>query len=288
MTKLVLASVAIIGLFASRPAGAADVPAPVYKAPVAVAVYNWTGFYLGANAGVSAGVAPLTHALVFSTTAPTFATNGSADGFHTVSVEQQDAAGNIGAAANFNFTLDTTAPHLTGITASPGSGAVFAGSTVTFDLAFDEAVDVTGGIPTLALNDGASAVYDASATALLGDASKLVFDYLVSANDPMTPSLAVTGLVPHGATVNDLAGNPAVLTNVAAAFSALSINETVVPAYTIGDLTRPPLQMTAAGDIVLDPVAVAITSAYGIKFLYAGLPEPTPYPPADPHDFHLI
>jgi outer membrane immunogenic protein len=60
MTKFVAASAAIIGLLASRSAGAADIPAPVYKAPVAVAVYNWTGFYLGGNAGISAGVAPLT------------------------------------------------------------------------------------------------------------------------------------------------------------------------------------------------------------------------------------
>ncbi len=57
--KPAVASVVIIGLFAIRPAGAADVPAPVYKAPVAVAAYNWTGFYVGGNAGVSAGVAPL-------------------------------------------------------------------------------------------------------------------------------------------------------------------------------------------------------------------------------------
>jgi outer membrane immunogenic protein len=60
MTKFLVASVATIGLLASGSAGAADIPAPVYKAPVAAAVYNWTGFYLGGNAGVSAGVAPLT------------------------------------------------------------------------------------------------------------------------------------------------------------------------------------------------------------------------------------
>jgi hypothetical protein len=40
---------------------------------------------------------------------------------HTVSVEQQDAAGNISAATSLSFTLDTTAPTLTGITASPES-----------------------------------------------------------------------------------------------------------------------------------------------------------------------
>jgi hypothetical protein len=44
-------------------------------------------------------------------------TNGSADGAHTVWVEQPDDAGNIGPAANFNFTLDTSAPALTRMTA---------------------------------------------------------------------------------------------------------------------------------------------------------------------------
>jgi hypothetical protein len=54
-------------------------------------------------------------------------------------VEQRDAAGNVGAAASLSFTLDTVAPHLTGITASPGCGNGTAGSTVHFTLAFDEA-----------------------------------------------------------------------------------------------------------------------------------------------------
>ena len=30
---------------------AADIPRPVYKAPVAAPVYNWSGFYLGGQAG---------------------------------------------------------------------------------------------------------------------------------------------------------------------------------------------------------------------------------------------
>ena len=87
----------------------------------------------------------------FSATAPHFATDGSVDGLHTVSVEQEDAAGNVSAATSLTFTLDTTTPHVTGITASPGSGGVFAGSTIALTAGFNEAVTVTGGTPALAL-----------------------------------------------------------------------------------------------------------------------------------------
>src|SRR5262249_42476880 len=66
----------------------------------------------------------------FSAAAPVFST----DGVHTVSVEEVDAAGNIGPSSSLTFTLDTTAPHLTGITASPAGGTVVTGSTVHLTL----------------------------------------------------------------------------------------------------------------------------------------------------------
>ena len=46
----------------------------------------------------------------WGTTAPTYASNGSDDGPHTVKVRQVDAAGNLGTAASITFTLDTQAP----------------------------------------------------------------------------------------------------------------------------------------------------------------------------------
>ena len=53
MRTLLLASLALIGLGAGGPAWAADMrlKAPVYKAPPPVAAYNWTGCYVGGNAG---------------------------------------------------------------------------------------------------------------------------------------------------------------------------------------------------------------------------------------------
>jgi outer membrane immunogenic protein len=53
MRTLLLASLALIGVGAGGPAWAADMrlKAPVYKAPPPVAAYNWTGCYVGGNAG---------------------------------------------------------------------------------------------------------------------------------------------------------------------------------------------------------------------------------------------
>ncbi len=48
--KRVLLTAGALAVFAF-PATAADLARPVYRAPVAVPVYNWTGFYIGVNAG---------------------------------------------------------------------------------------------------------------------------------------------------------------------------------------------------------------------------------------------
>jgi outer membrane immunogenic protein len=57
MKKLLLGYVACIALLAAGTALAADMPvrAPVYKAPPPVAVYSWSGFYVGGNVGYSWG-----------------------------------------------------------------------------------------------------------------------------------------------------------------------------------------------------------------------------------------
>ena len=66
-----MASVAVAAL-ASHPALAADMPvkAVVKASPPA---YNWTGFYVGANAGVSAGVTPILQTSTIPPFVPTIA-----------------------------------------------------------------------------------------------------------------------------------------------------------------------------------------------------------------------
>jgi hypothetical protein len=157
----------------------------------------------------------------FSATAPSFATDGSADGVHTVSVVETDSLGNLGPAGSLTFWLDTIAPHGNGLTASSMSGDH--GPLVRFVFNFDEAIDVSGRTPSLSLNNGGSAIYDAVATAALHDATKLTFDYLLSSNRSPPRALAVTGFDAHEAIVTDLAGNQVDLATVAATYSALHL-----------------------------------------------------------------
>ena len=52
MNKRLLAASCLVSLLTIDPVTAADLAArPYTKAPAAAAVYSWTGFYLGANAG---------------------------------------------------------------------------------------------------------------------------------------------------------------------------------------------------------------------------------------------
>ncbi|QPF85409.1 hypothetical protein IC762_03495 [Bradyrhizobium genosp. L] len=218
------------------------------------------------------------NATSFSSTMPSFATDGSQDGAHTVSVEEADAGGNLSAVASLSFTLDTTAPHITEFGASVSNGSVMAGSTVQFTIGFNEGVSVAGGTPELTLNDGGTAVYDAVATMAKGDTSKLVFDYVVSATD-QTSALTVTGFASNGAVVNDAAGNHPDLSAVTQVFNLLEINETSTPAYSVGALERPELHFDSTGHILLDAAATTFADQYGIQALYLGLPPGTPYPP---------
>ena len=53
--KKLLAGAALIGTAFSAQAADMAVKAPYYKAPVAAPIYDWTGFYLGVNAGLGLG-----------------------------------------------------------------------------------------------------------------------------------------------------------------------------------------------------------------------------------------
>lgn len=130
----------------------------------------------------------------------------------------------------FTATLDATPPSIVSVGASPTSGTEHLGQTVTLVLSFSEAMRVSGGTPTLTLNDGGTATYDAAATAALGDPSKLAFSYAVGASDTPVDVLAVVDHSLNGATIADLAGNAPDYGGLSATFPGLTIRPTAVTA----------------------------------------------------------
>ena len=71
-----------------------------------------------------------------------------------------------------------TTPTITAIADSPASGSLGVGKTVTFTLTLNDIVTVSGGTPTLTLNDGGTATYAS------GSGTKaLVFSYTVAASN---------------------------------------------------------------------------------------------------------
>jgi outer membrane immunogenic protein len=97
-------------------AKAADLPvkAPVYKAPLSTAVYNWTGFYVGANAGYSWGDwKPSSNFPVFDGTTnffppnSIFATNWDCASFGPFCSTKANVQGALGGAqAGYNWQSD--------------------------------------------------------------------------------------------------------------------------------------------------------------------------------------
>ena len=120
-----------------------------------------------------------------------------------------DGAGN---AANLSLSgltqngpqIDTMSPTVASVVNSFSSSDLNAGKSGTVTLTTSEAVTVTGGAPTLTLNDGGSATYDAAHST----ATSLVFDYTVAAGQN-TASLAATAVNLNSAIVSDSAGNAA-------------------------------------------------------------------------------
>ena len=80
------------------------------------------------------------------------------------------------------------------------------GATVKLEIDFSQPISVntSGGSPALTLNNGATAFYDAGATASAGSAA-LVFDYTVSSGQH-TPNLEITVVSSGGAVITDSLG----------------------------------------------------------------------------------
>ena len=128
-------------------------------------------------------------------------------GSHSFTAKATDNAGNTTTTSAVTATVDTLAPTLTSIVATPATAALNAGKTVNLTANFSEVVAVGSGTPTLNLNDGGTATY------VSGLGSSLNFTYTVAASQN-TSDLQVTGF--QGATIQDGAGNIANLSGITA------------------------------------------------------------------------
>jgi Ca2+-binding RTX toxin-like protein len=159
-------------------------------------------------------------------------------GNRNISATVTDNAGNTTTRADTsNATVDNSVPAVTGVTSSTVNGAYKAGATVSIQVAFGENVTVTG-TPTLALNNGASAVYTAGS-----GSGTLTFTYTIAAgqNSADLDYASTTALTLAGGSIRDAAGNDAVLTLPApGAAGSLGANKNIVV-----DTTAPTAQIAS-------------------------------------------
>ncbi len=103
-----------------------------------------------------------------------------------------------------NFAIGA-GPTISSLVESPSSADLDAGKTVTYTLTMSEVVtvNITGGSPTLSLNDGGTATYVSGS-----GSSTLTFSYTVLAGQN-TPALMATAVNLNGATIQDGSGNAA-------------------------------------------------------------------------------
>ena len=135
--------------------------------------------------------------------------------------------------------IDTTAPTVTGVAASPSNGIEEPGNTITLTLNLSEATTVTG-TPTLTLNDGGTATYTSGS-----GTNALTFSYTVGTSDSSVSALAITQAnLPNGATITDAAGNAANLAGAVTTFPGLQIDPPTNP--TLSSIVESP----ASGDLI--------------------------------------
>jgi hypothetical protein len=140
----------------------------------------------------------------------------------------QDLAGNDAAlsklTANLGLQVDTKSPTVTKANALPGTGVEGVGKQVAFTLTMSEAVSVTGGNPTLLLDNGGIATYDAKHST----ATSLAFNYTVDASDTSSAALTITKLDLQGASIADVAGSDAIFGGAYVSFAGLFVDTSQV------------------------------------------------------------
>lgn len=146
---------------------------------------------------------------------------------------------------------------VTAVTALPAVADLGIGQTTTLTLAISQPVSVTGGIPSLTLSDGGTAIYDPGAST----PTALAFAYTVAAGQNAA-DLAISAVALNGAAMTDAAGNPVNLADAAVNPAGILRIDGMAP--TVTDLTASPSTGdTGAGQAITfnlgisEPVTVA-------------------------------
>jgi Bacterial Ig-like domain len=227
-----------------------------------------TAFALADTSATGGTLSGLTQVDATHYTATFTAAAGTDIGNASVSVTSgswQEANGNPGTGGSTpSFTVDTVAPIVTSVASSQGTFQ--ARSLVTITLALSEAVSVSGGAPTLTLNDGGTATYDAAHST----ATALVFDYTVGAGDTATSALAITSVNQNGATAQDAAGNPADLSAGQAMLAGTYINIATSGNATLTAGANSAISLGSGNDTVTVGTNSTVTLGNGTDSVNAG------------------
>lgn len=153
-------------------------------------------------------------------------------GSYAFNARARDVAGNVsGYSVGYFVKIDTVAPAVSDIYL-PVNGSSGIGISLNFIVVFDEnvVVSTTGGTPRIALDIGGVTKY---ANYISGTGtSSLVFRYTVEAGDTDTNGIAVGLLGLNGGTLQDNAGNNAVLTLNGMGSTAGVLVDTTAPSIT--------------------------------------------------------
>ncbi len=153
-----------------------------------------------------------------------FTLTSIAEGSHTVNFKATDLAGNIeNPVAGYTWTVDLTAPTVTTVT-PPADGTYNQGTkkALNFNVQFSEPVTVTGN-PTFGLTIGG---VSKTATYISGTGtSTLIFNYdIVTGDNDAAGITSASPIALNGGTIQDAAGNNAVLTFTAPNTSGVLVN----------------------------------------------------------------
>jgi hypothetical protein len=133
----------------------------------------------------------------FSSAAPLFATDGTADGSHTITVQDEDAAGNI-SSSSLTFILDTTAPVAQDDSASgngnnPITGTLVATDNLSTALAFGLVTQAAHGTVTVNTDGTFSYMRDA----FFSGNDSFTFRANDGVNDSNTATISLSIIPPH-------------------------------------------------------------------------------------------